>query len=48
MKKLSDLADNEVVQNAKLNTPKTKENDLEKKDTDATTLIHLNQYTNKI
>ena len=44
MKKLSDIVDNEVVKNTKLNTIKTKVNNLEKKITDATTLIQINQY----
>ena len=40
--------DNENLQNAKFNIPKAKENDLEKTITEATTLIHINQYnTNK-
>ena len=45
LKKLSDVVDNEVVKNTKLNTVKTKVNNLEKKIPDATTLIHLNQYS---
>ena len=44
LKKLSDIVDNEVVKNTKLNTIKTKVNNLEKKITDATTLIQINQY----
>ena len=44
LKKLSDLVDNEVVQNAKFSIPKTKENDLKKTITEETTLIHVNQY----
>ena len=43
LKKLSDIADNEVVQKKKFNTLKTKVNNLEKKTPDATTLIHINQ-----
>ena len=43
LKKLSDVADNEVVKK-KFNTLKTKVNSLEKKIPDATTLIHINQY----
>ena len=47
-KNLSDLVDIEVVKNTKLNTLKTKANNLDKKIPDATTLIHANQYnTNK-
>ena len=44
LKKLSDVVANEVVKNAKFNTLKTKVNSLEKKISDATTLIHINQY----
>ena len=44
LKKLSDVADNEVVKNTKFNTLKTKANNLEKKNPYATTLIHINQY----
>ena len=44
LKKLSDVVDNEVVKNAKFNTLKTKVNNLEKKNPNATTLIHINQY----
>ena len=48
LKKLNDVVDNEVVKNTKLNTLKTKVNNLEKKIPDATALIHINQYnTNK-
>ena len=43
-KKLSDVADNEVVKNTKFNTLKTRVNNLDKKNTDATALIHINQY----
>ena len=45
LKKLSDVVDNEVVENTKFNTLKTKVNTLEKKIPDATTLIHINQYS---
>ena len=45
LKKLSDVVANEVVKNTKFNTLKTKINNLEKKIADATTLIHINQYT---
>ena len=45
LKKLSDVVCNEVVKNTKFNTLKTKINNLEKKIPDATTLIHINQYT---
>ena len=44
LKKLSDVEGNEVVKNAKFNTPKAKVNSLEKKIPDAATLIHINQY----
>ena len=44
MKKSSDVVDDEVVENTKYNTLKTKVNSLEKKIPDATTLIHINQY----
>ena len=44
LKNLSDLIDNEVDKNTKLNTLKTKVNNLEKNITEATTLIHINQY----
>ena len=44
LKKSSGVVDNEVVQNTKYNTLKTKVNNLEKKFLDATTLIHVNQY----
>ena len=43
LKKLSDLADNEVVKNTKFNTLKTEVNSLEKKILDTTKLIHINQ-----
>ena len=45
LKKLSDVVVNEVVKNTKFNKRKTKVNNLEnKKISDATTLIHINQY----
>ena len=48
LKKLSDEVDNEVVTNVKLNTLKTKVNNLDRKIPDTTTLRHINQYnTNK-
>ena len=48
MKKLSHVVDNEIVKNTKFYTLKTKVNNLEKKIPDASTLIHINQYsTNK-
>ena len=48
MKKIIDVVDNEVVKNTKFNTLKTKVDNFKKKFTDATTLIHINQYnTNK-
>ena len=44
LKKLSDEVDNVVVKNTKFNTLKTKVNKLDKKLSDAATLIHINQY----
>ena len=44
LKKLSDVVDNEVIKNTKYNILKTKVNNLEKKNPDATALIHINQY----
>ena len=44
MKKLGDLVDKRFVKKTKLNTLNTKINSLEKKISDATTLIHINQY----
>ena len=44
LKKISDVVDNDVVKNTKFNLLKTKVNSLEKKISDATTLIHINQY----
>ena len=44
MKKLSDVVDNEIVKNTKLNTLKIKVNNLNKKIPNVTTLIHINQY----
>ena len=44
MKNLSDVADMEVFKNTKLNTLKTKVNNLGKNIPDVTTLIHINQY----
>ena len=41
LKKLSDVVDDEVVKNTKLNTLKTKVNNLEKIFSDGTTLIHI-------
>ena len=43
LKNLSDVEDNEVVKNTIFNTLKMKVNNL-KKNPDATTLIHINQY----
>ena len=40
LKRLGNVVDNEVVKDAKFNTLKIKKN----KNTNATTLIHLNQY----
>ena len=44
LKELSNALDNEVVKNTKINTLKTKVNNLEKKNPDATTLIHMHLY----
>ena len=44
LKKLSDVVDNEVAKNTEFSTLKTKVNDLDKKITDSTILIHINQY----
>ena len=44
LKKMSDVVDNDVLKNTKFNLLKTKVNSLEKKISDATTLIHVNQY----
>ena len=44
LKKLSDVADNEVVKNKQFNTLQTNVNNLDNKIVDATTLIHINQY----
>ena len=41
LKKLSDIVDNEIVQNTKFNALKTKVNNFFP---DTTTLIHINQY----
>ena len=43
LKKLSDVADKQVVRNTKFNTLNTKVSNLEKKIPDATTSIHINQ-----
>ena len=44
MKKLSDVVDHKAVENTKFSTRKTKENNLDKKISDTTTLVHINQY----
>ena len=41
---LSDVADNEVLKNTKFNILQTKANNSKKKISDATNLIHINQY----
>ena len=41
-RRLSDVVGRKVVKNTKFNTPKTKVNNLEKKNLDSTTLIHIN------
>ena len=45
LKKLSDVVGKEAVKNTIFNKLNTKENNLEKKITDATTLIHINQHS---
>ena len=40
---LSDVVDNKVIKNTKLNTLKTQMNNSEKKTPDASTLTHINQ-----
>ena len=45
LEKLRDAMDNEVIKNTKLNTLKTKVNNLEKNIPNATTLIDINQYS---
>ena len=42
LEKINDVADNEVDENTKFNTLRTKVNNLEKKIPDATTLTHIN------
>ena len=44
LKKLSDVVDNEVVKNSKFNTLNTKVNGLEKKISNATSIVYINQY----
>ena len=44
VKKLSNVQDKQIVKYTKLNTLYVKVNNLEKKISDATTLIHINQY----
>ena len=43
LKKLIHVVDNDVVKNTKFNTLKTKINNLERKISGGTTLIHINQ-----
>ena len=43
LKKLSDAVDNKIFKNKKFHKLKTKVNNLDKKISDATTLIHSNQ-----
>ena len=45
LKKISHGIDNEVVKNTKFKVLKAKVNNLEEKNLDATTLIHINQYS---
>ena len=42
-KKLSDVVNRKVVKNTKFNTPKTKVNNLEKKNPDSTTLLWISE-----
>ena len=44
LKMLSDVVNNEVVNNTKFNKLKAKINTSEKKISDATSLIHMSQY----
>ena len=44
LKNLSDVVDNKVVKNTKLNTIETKLNNLDKKIPNVTTFIGINQY----
>ena len=44
LKKLSDVVDNEVVKNSKFNTLNTKVNGLEKKISNPTSIVYINQY----
>ena len=44
LKKLNDVVHNEIVKNTKFNTLKTKVNNLEKKTSNETTLININQF----
>ena len=44
LKNLSNVVDKQVVKNPNFNTLKTKVNNLENKNPDATTWIHINQY----
>ena len=44
MKEFNDVVDNEVVKNTDFNTLTTKIKNLDKKISDVTTLIHINQY----
>ena len=44
LKKLIDVVVNEVVKNIKFNTLRRQVNNLDKKISDAITLIHINQY----
>ena len=44
LEKLSDIEDNEVVQNTKLNTLKIKVNKVDKEILDTTALIFVSQY----
>ena len=48
LKELSDVVDNDVIKNTTFNTIKTKVNTLEKKHSDTTTLIHINQHVDTI
>ena len=47
LRKLNDVIDNQAVKTTKFNKLNTKINKLDKKISDVTTLIHINQYTDK-
>ena len=45
LKQISNIVDNDVVKITKFNALKTRVNNLDKRVSDATTLIHINQYS---